>query len=49
MWSEMSNYDRLNIDKALGFGKYDNNNKKHKNKKSKNNVRSPFRVQKWHV
>jgi len=32
--------DRLRIDEALGFRKSDNNNKKHKNNKSKNNVRS---------
>ena len=37
-----SNGDRLHIDKALGFWKSDNNNKKHKNKKSKNNVCSDW-------
>jgi len=30
-----SNYDRLRIDKALGFRKSDNNNKKRNKKKSK--------------
>jgi len=35
-----SNYDRLRIDKALGFRKSDNNNNNH------NSVRSAFRVQK---
>jgi len=35
-----SNYDRLRIDKALGFRKSDKNKKKHKNKKSKNNVKT---------
>jgi len=38
-----SNYDRLRIDKALGFRKADNNNKEHKNKRSNNNVRSLMR------
>ena len=38
-----SNYDRLRVDKALGFRKSDDNNRKHKNKKSDNNVRRPTR------
>jgi len=33
-----SNYDRLRIDKALGFRKSDNN-KKHKDRKSMNDIR----------
>ena len=36
-----SNYDWLRIDKALGFQKSDNN-KKYKNRKSRNNVPSNF-------
>jgi len=36
-----SNYDQLQIDKALGLRESDNG-KKHKNKKSKNNVRSDW-------
>ena len=33
-----SNYYRLRSDRALGFLKSDNNNKKHKNSKSKNDL-----------
>jgi len=37
-----SNYDRLRIDKALGFRKYDNKKNENINNKSKNNVHSDW-------